>query len=180
MLQERWKRHWRTLKQQRKRSSRSVCVFRLANFQPPSEHSHSVMHAHMHVLLLMHGRWHSHSCFILTCWISIYLCTYRAIRREMITTRRWTWRPPRSKGAVTKRLRRRRPRLLLPRPRRAWRRGSGRRTRTSWTSPAWTTRPPRESLPSTTERRAWWATNRRSPAAREWRTQHKSSYAGPM
>lgn len=150
-----------------------MCAFSgLANFQPPPEHSHSVMHG-------MHA--HCFSCMV-TYFLDIdLLMCRRTTRREAITAaaHRWTARPPRSKGGVTKRRRRRRrPRLLLPpRPRQACR-GSGRRTRTSWTSPAWTTRPPRESLPSTTERRpaggrAWWATNQRSAAAREWCTQHK-------
>lgn len=134
------------------------------------------MHACTDVLfssILMHGT-SAHPVFFLCCtssyvatihvlgYRSTYYYVYRAMSRR-VTTRaaqrwRWTARPPRrrrSMGATkTRRRRRRRPRLLLllPRPR-AW------RTRTSWTSPGWTTRPPRESLPSTTEwcRCCWWA-----------------------
>ena len=125
---------------------------------PPSEHSQSVslVHGNFHACLLLYT---GATNLVITSWVSMYLYMRRATRRETITAaQRWAARPPRSKCGVTKR--RRRPRLLillLPRRRRAWRPGSGRRTRTSWTSPAWTTRPPRESLPSTTEWcRCWW------------------------
>jgi hypothetical protein len=152
----------------------------IANFQPPpSEHSHGVdMHACMHSTDVLFSQF---SCMALPRiatthvlgYRSTYYYVYRAMSRRVTTgaAQRWTARPPRRRMGATKtrRRRRRRPRLLLlllPRPR-AWR-SSGRTTRTSWTSPGWTTRPPRESLPSTTEWcRCWWwlgYTNGRPPA----------------